>query len=72
MMFKILLDHVTSAVILGLSFLGRWYAPKINVTRMPFTLSILSTLLLLRNVSGARFLLFKYSHERKEIRLHFR
>ena len=33
--------HLTSAAILGLSFLGRWYAGKINVTRLPFTVSIL-------------------------------
>ena len=36
-----LLDHMTSAVILALSFAGRWYAPKIGVTRVPFTVSIL-------------------------------
>lgn len=35
------LDHVTSAVVLALSFAGRWYAPKIGVTRFPFTVSIL-------------------------------
>jgi len=35
------LDHFTSAVVLGLSFAGRWYAPKIGVTRVPFTVSIL-------------------------------
>jgi hypothetical protein len=28
-------------VILALSFAGRWYAPKIGVTRFPFTVSIL-------------------------------
>lgn len=33
--------HITNALILGLSFYGRWYAPKIGVTRTPFTLSIL-------------------------------
>ena len=37
----IYVDHVTSAVVLGLSFAGRWYAPKIGVTRAPFTVSIL-------------------------------
>ena len=36
-----IIDHLTSAVVLGLSFAGRWYAPKIGVTRMPFTVSIL-------------------------------
>ena len=30
-----------SAIILGLSFLGRHYAPKYNVTRIPFTINIL-------------------------------
>ena len=35
------LYHVTSAVVLALSFAGRWYAPKIGVTRIPFTVSIL-------------------------------
>lgn len=34
-------DHLTSAVVLGLSFAGRWYAPQIGVTRIPFTVSIL-------------------------------
>uniref|UniRef100_A0A7S3MW05 Uncharacterized protein n=1 Tax=Strombidium inclinatum TaxID=197538 RepID=A0A7S3MW05_9SPIT len=33
--------HLFSAAILGASFAGRWYAPKIGVTRMPFTASIL-------------------------------
>ena len=33
--------HVYSAFILAASFAGRWYAPKINVTRIPFTVSIL-------------------------------
>ena len=37
-----IIDHATSAVVLALSFAGRWYAPKINVTRIPFTISILS------------------------------
>ena len=30
-----------SALILGASLAGRWYAPKINVTRIPFTFSAL-------------------------------
>ena len=30
-----------SAGILAASFAGRWYAPKINVTRIPFTINIL-------------------------------
>ena len=34
-------DHMYSAVILGLSLAGRWYAPKIGVTRIPFTINIL-------------------------------
>ena len=33
--------HLYSAVILGASFAGRWYAPKVNCTRWPFTVSIL-------------------------------
>ena len=33
--------HMFSAFILGASFAGRWYAPKINVTRIPFTLNII-------------------------------
>eukprot|EP00347_Sterkiella_histriomuscorum_P007329 403349367 len=34
--------HLTNAVVLGLSFAGRWYAGKLGVTRMPFTASIVS------------------------------
>ena len=33
--------HVVSAIIFGLSAAGRWYAPEINVTRIPFTVSML-------------------------------
>ena len=33
--------HLFSAFILGASFAGRMYAPKIGVTRIPFTFSIL-------------------------------
>ncbi len=33
--------HFTSAVVFGLSMAGRWYAPKIGVTRIPFTASAL-------------------------------
>ena len=33
--------HAYSALILGASFAGRWYAPKIGCTRWPFTVSIL-------------------------------
>ena len=33
--------HMFSAAILGASFAGRWYAPKINVTRIPFTINII-------------------------------
>ena len=32
--------HFVSAGIFGLSALGRWYAPKINVTRIPYTVSM--------------------------------
>ena len=35
-----LLDHMTSALIFGLSAAGRWYAPKLGVTRAPYTLSM--------------------------------
>ena len=35
------IDHVFSAVIFGASLAGRWYAPQINVTRFPFTVSAL-------------------------------
>ena len=35
------LDHVFSAIILAASFAGRHYAPKYNVTRIPFTVNIL-------------------------------
>ncbi len=35
------LYHFTSAVVLGLSLAGRWYAPKLGVTRFPFTVSAL-------------------------------
>ena len=33
------IDHMFSAFIFGASMAGRWYAPKINVTRFPFTVS---------------------------------
>ena len=33
-------DHMTSALIFGLSAAGRWYAPKLGVTRAPYTLSM--------------------------------
>ena len=33
--------HSFSAAILAASFAGRWYAPKIGVTRIPFTINIL-------------------------------
>ena len=33
--------HMYSAVIFGASLAGRWYAPKIGVTRIPFTFSAL-------------------------------
>ena len=33
--------HVYSAMILAASFAGRWYAPKVGCTRIPFTFSIL-------------------------------
>lgn len=36
-----MIDHMTSAVVFGLSLAGRWYAPKIGVTRFPFTVSAL-------------------------------
>ena len=35
------IDHIFSAGILTTSIFGRWYAPKINVTRIPFTINIL-------------------------------
>ena len=34
------LYHMTSAVVFGLSLAGRWYAPRIGVTRFPFTVSV--------------------------------
>ena len=33
--------HTFSALILGASFAGRSYAPKVGVTRIPFTVSII-------------------------------
>ena len=33
--------HMFSALIMGASLAGRWYAPKIGVTRWPFTISAL-------------------------------
>ena len=33
--------HAVSAVIFGASAYGRWYAPKINVTRIPYTISMI-------------------------------
>ena len=35
------LYHLTSGVVLALSLAGRWYAPKLGVTRVPFTVSAL-------------------------------
>ena len=35
------IDHVTSALIFGASAAGRWYAPQMGVTRIPFTASML-------------------------------
>jgi|LauGreDrversion4_2_1035121.scaffolds.fasta_scaffold1262210_1 hypothetical protein len=42
---KFQIDHLTSAVVFGLSLAGRWYAPKIGVTRIPFTMSALCKLM---------------------------
>ena len=33
-------DHMTSALIFGLSAAGRWYAPKLGITRAPYTVSM--------------------------------
>ena len=50
-------DHMTSAVVLGLSLAGRWYAPKIGVTRFPFTVSALRKILGFIRFSGSYVLL---------------
>ena len=34
--------HMYSAAIFGLAAYGRWYAPKIGVTRFPFTVNMLA------------------------------
>merc|ERR1719327_1783952 len=55
--------HMFSAVIFGASMAGRWYAPKINVTRFPFTVSAMlvpTFYLLAINHKEKRF---AYSHE---------
>ena len=36
----LLTDHMTSALIFGLSAAGRWYAPKMGITRAPYTVSM--------------------------------
>ena len=36
----IYIDHLTSALIFGLSAAGRWYAPKLGITRAPYTVSM--------------------------------
>ena len=35
------IDHMTSAIIFGLSAAGRQYASQLGVTRIPFTISML-------------------------------
>jgi hypothetical protein len=63
----ITIDHVTSAAILGLSFAGRWYAPKIGITRMPFTISILcNTYLLLTQLQWCQyFTIYLFSKKKR-------
>ena len=55
--------HMFSAAIFAASAAGRWYAPKINVTRIPFTFSMLlipTFYFLAINHKEKRF---AYSHE---------
>ena len=55
--------HVYSAAILGASFAGRWYAPKIGVTRWPFTLNILMVPAFYYLAINHKEKRFAYSHE---------
>ena len=59
-----------SAVVLGLSLAGRWYAPKLDLPRIPFTVSALSKTLLKRS-SGPCILLLEHPLEGEEVPLHF-
>ena len=36
-----IIDHIVSALVFGASAAGRWYAGKIGVTRMPYTISMI-------------------------------
>ena len=72
------LDHVTSAVVLGLSLAGRWYAPKIGVTRIPFTASVMckgpsQSIILMTWIhlySGTHILLHELELEREEVHVY--
>ena len=41
LLFNLVSDHVVSAAIFGLSYAGRYYAPKMGVTKIPFTASMI-------------------------------
>lgn len=69
------LDHLTSAMILGLSFAGRWYAGKIGVTKTPFTASIACMIIIInmqQYISGTCVLFAINLLKGKEIRVHSR
>merc|ERR1711957_37346 len=55
--------HMYSAVILGLSLAGRWYAPKIGVTRIPFTMSCALLPFFYLQAIHHKEKRFAYSHE---------
>ena len=55
--------HVFSAGILGASFFGRWYAPKVNCTRIPFTASIIMVPVFYLLAINNKEKRFAYGHE---------
>ena len=57
------IDHVFSAAILAASFAGRWYAPKVNVTRIPFTVNIIMVPLFYYLAIHNKEKRFAYGHE---------
>ena len=55
--------HVFSAAILAASFYGRWAAPKMNITRIPFTINILMVPTLYLLAINNKEKRFGYGHE---------
>ena len=55
--------HMYSLAILAASFAGRWYAPKVGVTRIPFTVSIVLVPTFYYLSINHKEKRFAYSHE---------